>query len=226
LHPLTHLETTHIQIPSFNDAKWPTGQVGKPSLSEGYFAMQEEIWLPIVGYEGLYSVSNLGNIKRVERIKFTKNGRMWKLKERPCVIWDNSHGYMTASLHKESVTKTKTVHRIVAIAFLSNEENKKCVNHKNEIRNDNRVDNLEWCTYSENSKHAFDVLKRDRRIGKGMGGDNARSVSIKCVQTDKVFSSIRDAVREMNIPITTIYSAISRQRMTREGYSFIRLDKQ
>lgn len=187
--------------------------------------MQKEKWLPVVGYEGLYIVSDAGNVRRAERVRVSKNGVVWKLPERPCKLFNNGFGYTIVSLHKNSIQKTKTVHRLVALSFIRNEEGKKCVNHKNGVRHDNRVENLEWCTHSENAKHAFDVLNRDKRIGEGLGKDNTQAVPIKCVQTNKVFGSIIDAAKEMNMPLSTVYKAVSSKRTTKNGYSFIRLNK-
>jgi len=89
-----------------------------------------------------YEVSNLGNIRSY---RIYKNGKL--LKHRI------SNGYNRVMLNK----KNKMVHRLLAQAFIPNPENKPCINHINGIRNDNRVENLEWVTISENNKHAYDT---------------------------------------------------------------------
>ena len=103
-----------------------------------------EIWKDVLGYEGHYLVSNIGQVKS---IKFKKNKIL-----NPST---NNKGYLYISLYKNNTQIRRLVHRIVAEAFLSNPREKLTVNHINGIKTDNAVINLEWATYSENNKHAF-----------------------------------------------------------------------
>jgi hypothetical protein len=113
-----------------------------------------EIWKDIQGYEGRYEVSNLGRVRTVPHYiehnmfpgvqKFVR-GRMRKLQ-------NNGTGYKFLVLSKGDF---RTVHRLVAQSFIPNTDNKPWVNHKNGIKSDNRVENLEWCTRQENEDHAF-----------------------------------------------------------------------
>jgi len=111
--------------------------------------MQEEIWKDITWYEWLYQVSNFGKILSKKR----KNTKWWIL--RP---WSNPRGYEIASISKNGVARYYTVHRLVALAFIPNPEWKDQINHKDGNKKNNRVDNLEWCTLSENLKHRYRVL--------------------------------------------------------------------
>jgi len=100
-----------------------------------------EIWDDIISFDGLYQISNKGNIKN-------RNGKEIK----KC---NDSGKYHIVGLRKNQKTKTYLVHRLVAINFIPNPENKRCVNHINGIKTDNISENLEWCTYKENTEHAI-----------------------------------------------------------------------
>ena len=98
-----------------------------------------EIWKDIKGYEGLYQVSNEGRIFSVINSIFLK----------PI----ENNGYYTVSLYKNKKPSINNIHRLVAEAFIPNPNNLPCVNHKNEIKTDNKVNNLEWCTYQYNNTY-------------------------------------------------------------------------
>ena len=118
--------------------------------------MDREIWKDVIGYEGLYQVSNLGRVKSLDRYVF--NSR-WNIKIHKQVMFlrphKNNKGYKLLSLTKNNKSKSFQVHRLVALAFIPNPFNKEQVNHINGIKDDNRVENLEWNTAHENMKHAY-----------------------------------------------------------------------
>lgn len=101
-----------------------------------------EFWKPVVGYEGYYEVSNLG---KVRSLIF---GKHKILKQYP-----DKDNYLTIRLVKDKKQKYYSVHRLVAQAFIPNTNNYPVVNHKNEIKVDNRVENLEWCTVKYNNNY-------------------------------------------------------------------------
>jgi hypothetical protein len=101
-----------------------------------------EIWKEIEGFDGIYAVSNYGNIKNIKR------NRLLVLK---------GNKYKDVLLSKNNTQTKFYVHRLVGLAFIPNPLNKPTINHKNGIGTCNNVDNLEWATYSENNKHALDT---------------------------------------------------------------------
>lgn len=122
----------------------------------------EELWNPIVGYEGLYEVSNAGQIRSIDRLVKHRNGGLAKRKGGSIAITKNVYGYMKCGLSKNGEAKTWLVHRLVAMAFIPNPNNLPEVNHINEITYDNRITNLEWCESSYNQKYGT----RTKRSGK------------------------------------------------------------
>ncbi len=126
----------------------------------------KEIWKDIKGYEGLYQVSNLGRIKSVDRIierrkkgKYFKKGNILKLQK-------SKQGYYICKLSYQNKKPTRNVHRLVAEAFIPNTDNLPCINHKDENKLNNNIDNLEWCTYEYNNKYGTKI----ERIKKTLTG--------------------------------------------------------
>ena len=123
-----------------------------------------EQWKAIVGYEGLYEVSNIGNIRRLPSvIRYKQNGtRNYPGKD---LLQERIvEGYLRVVLSKDGVKKRYMSHRIVAEAFIPNLDNKKFVNHINGNKSDNRVENLEWCTPKYNSNYGNARKKRSRKV--------------------------------------------------------------
>jgi len=114
----------------------------------------EETWKDIPGYEDLYQVSDIGNVRSLG------NGISPNSKRRLLRTKKESNGYMRICLQKNGGRKYLNVHRLVGFAFISNPENKPCINHIDYNRSNNIVSNLEWCTHSENLYHSSENLSR------------------------------------------------------------------
>lgn len=115
-----------------------------------------EIWKPILGFESHYQISSLGNIKSLDRTKLSSYGSRSNLKAKNIKpVLQKKTGYFMVTLRNGFLTEQKLLHRVVAVNFIENKENKPCVNHINGNKKDNRVSNLEWCTYKENNHHAI-----------------------------------------------------------------------
>lgn len=115
-----------------------------------FFIMEQEVWKDVKGYEGLYQVSNWGRVKRI-----TNNNRVLK----PYKV---KKGYLNVVLSKNGKAKTFRVHRLVALAFLPNPDSLPEINHKDEKKDNNNVDNLEWCSGYYNIQYGT----RGERISK------------------------------------------------------------
>lgn len=126
--------------------------------------MEREIWKDIKGYEGLYQVSNLGRIKSLESTvfsgnRFNKKKTKRNKKEKILKLRFDKDGYYRIGLCKNNKKIYYFVHRLVAQTFISNPNNLPVVNHKNENKKDNRVENLEWCTIKYNNNYGNRILK-------------------------------------------------------------------
>lgn len=115
----------------------------------------KEVWKDIKGYEGLYQISNLGNVKSLDRKVNAKNNKKRLIKGTFLKLRFNNRNYNIVSLYKNNIQEVRFIHRLVAETFIPNPENKPEVNHIDGDKQNNKIDNLEWCTRTENNKHAW-----------------------------------------------------------------------
>ena len=146
-----------------------------------------EEWKDIKGYEELYQISSLG------RVKSLKNNR-GNYREKILSNIPNKNGYIIVQLKKNGTSKPFSVHRLVAQAFIPNPNNYPQVNHKDENKENNRVDNLEWCTAKYNSNYGTKIKRvSEANKGKYKGSKHPRARKILCVTTGKKFNCIKEA---------------------------------
>ena len=117
-----------------------------------------EIWKIVPGHERLYEVSNTGLVKSIARVTEGADGKLTRRDGITLTQIPNSNGYYTVAIDG----KRKTVHRLVASAFIENPDNKPCVNHIDGDKKNNKVENLEWVTYGENNSHAYAIGLKKR----------------------------------------------------------------
>jgi hypothetical protein len=170
-----------------------------------------EIYKDIKGYEGFYQVSNLGNIKRLEHTKYnllTKTNSVYKEHlVKKCI---NKKGYYQVTLCKNSKIKPINVHRLVAEAFIPNFDNLPCINHIDGNKSNNRVDNLEWCSFKYNVQHAY---KNNLML-------NCKKVKQYDLNGSyfKEYNSINEANKQTNINQGNISMCILGKRKSAGGY--------
>lgn len=172
------------------------------------------MWKAVKGYEGIYEVSNDGEVRR---LAYHDAGNIGKYGSEPRTVKQRSDkdGYKTVTLQYKRVIKGCRVHRLVAEAFIPNEENKPQVNHINGVKHDNRVENLEWNTRSENIRHRIDVLGVTLRNKKG---------SKPVVQFDKAhnviaeYPSAKEAARQNGISQGHISECCRHEMPSYKGY--------
>ena len=169
--------------------------------------MHEEIWKDVVGYEGYYQVSNLGNVRSLimwDGQKYRERLSPYKLKQS-----HTTTGYKKVELSKEGIRKSKKVHRLVAKSFITRIEGKEIINHIDGNPLNNHVSNLEWCNQSENMKHAYDTGLIPRKINKEM-----QKEIIKDYFNGK---KLRDIEEKYNIKRVSVYRILKNNNKSPQG---------
>lgn len=170
-----------------------------------------EIWKDVVGYEGLYQVSNMGNVKSITRKVPFKRGTKTVV-GRNMLKHTDKGGYLFVILSKNNVHRFKKVHRLVADAFIQNEGNLPFINHIDECKKNNHVSNLEWCDWQYNNTYGSRV-------------ERARLKQVKAViQCDRngdfirKWGSLTEASSTLHIHNGSISECCKGKRKTAGGY--------
>ena len=187
-----------------------------------------EIWRDIKDYEGFYQVSNLGRIKSLDRVVINVNGKKSLYKGKVLSIHYDKNGYVKVCLNKNNKRRKFSVHRLVAEAFIPNPNNYPEVNHIDEVKTNNKVSNLEWCTseynksYGTRAERSYQTnlknnsynknLEKARESNKAKGYEKQKEVirnvhnsekankrKVICLTTNEIFDSMWEAERKYGI---------------------------
>ena len=173
----------------------------------------KEIWKPIKDFEGSYEISNLGNVKSLGRYCYCKS------KEKPNLFKGkilkqrfDKYGYLIVNLKKNQKSHIRKVHRLVAIAYIDNKNNYTNINHKDGIKTNNNVNNLEWCTVKENTQHRTRTLLTKPKLTKEQVLDIIKNCKPAKNQINKD-KSITHFANKYNVDRRTISDIINRKKL-------------
>lgn len=185
-----------------------------------------ETWKPVVGYEGLYEVSDLGRVRSLDREIVTERGGTpfrYRMKGQIIVPHERRHGYLAVCLYgKESKNgrfRQASVHRMVAEAFLPNPNGYSEVNHLDENKQNNVLSNLEWCNHKQNCHHGTAI---ERRAEKFRNGPKSKAVDQLDLNGNyiRTFPSMAEAKRQMGYEQSAICYAIKGKFSQAYGYKW------
>ncbi|WP_461206908.1 NUMOD4 domain-containing protein [Clostridium sp. DL1XJH146] len=184
-----------------------------------------ETWKDIEGYKGFYQVSNLGNIRSLDRRIIYSDGRVFNYKGK-ILRKTLNRGYEYVKISKNSIVKTLKVHRLVALAFIPNPLNLEQVNHKDEIKTNNGVNNLEWCTAKYNVNYGTGTERTKKNTDYKMIADKRRNKNGKTLyqyslngKLIKTYPAIREAARN-GFDRGAIHRCIIGKVNSHKGYVF------
>jgi len=175
-----------------------------------------EIWKDILGFEGLYQVSNFGNVKSLEKTYYAGNYKSKRLQKEIILKPYSTGRYLCVNLTKNGIGKNYKVHRLVALHFLPIIENKNEVNHIDGDAFNNHLDNLEWSNRSENQQHAYDIgLQKIRK-----GSELVYSRPVINTENGIFYETISEAAFSCGVSIATLSRYLNGKRVNKTNLKF------
>lgn len=177
-----------------------------------------EIWVDINGYEGLYQVSDKGNVRSVDRYVSSKNNSVRLQHGKILKQYIDEDGYCRVGLHKDGKEYTVGVHRLVAESFIPNSNNLPLVDHINGTRNDNNVGNLRWFTVHLNN--STDTARERKSAAAFKREDNKKQIIQYAIDGGLIgiYNSTMEAERNTNVDHSTIIRCCKNKQKTAGGY--------
>jgi hypothetical protein len=168
-----------------------------------------EIWKYVPGYEEYYEVSTLGNVRSVDRFVKSPTTDRLLLKGKPKSVCMDKYGYLHVCLSKEHKTWYPTIHKLVALAFIPNPNNKPCIDHIDGNKLNNRLENLRWCTVKENNRNPVTIQRhkeiifteeRNRKISQSLKGHITSPETKKKISESRklYYKKLKENVRTTN----------------------------
>jgi hypothetical protein len=172
----------------------------------------------IPSFEGLYTIDTNGNVYSLPKEWHTGEKHTATIRHNGRIIkqFKDKDGYYKVVLSKESKTKYIAVHRLLALTFISNEFNKPYVNHKNGVKDDNSINNLEWCTAKENTNHAIKT-----GLIKNIGSSNGRSKIVLDFNTGIFYETLKEAANAKNISMKNLSKKLTGYRNNNTSMSYV-----
>lgn len=169
-----------------------------------------EIWKDIIGFEGLYQISDYGNVKSCRRYVNSKFGKR-VVNEKLLSLGRDKDGYLMAILCQDGIKKTVKIHRLVADAFIDKSEGKNIVNHIDSNKSNNSVENLEWITNKENREHALRQYRTESIIPKNYSLNDYKIVLNNCMKAKVEINILKKDILKDNKEVAQIINFIKKK---------------